>query len=264
MAACVALSPNTTASASAPASATPIPTPVLQSGESVANYMTPEKGVDYPNNDISVPGQTGYTTGQIGFYQPSATACASICDAVTSYPCVGFIYYAAGPLANKCYPKTLMTVSATSSIPDGSTIWAYKKINVGQQCCWTPGSNYGTSGPTSSCSSPFAWTLCTTSCWTYKCTGSMGTVYNGQCNSGPASVDASINAAVYTLLGFTGVSCTATAGVTANRSASGAITNVNAPSGSAGSAGSPTAANLVFMTSAAAVSTLAIAASLLA
>ena len=94
--------------------------------ESIQNFTKPEKGNDYPGNDIPVNGVTGA-------YAATASACASICNAISS--CVGFVYYPVtftGDIygltgvtisAGSCYPKTSMV--SPYAFPSGSEIYAY-------------------------------------------------------------------------------------------------------------------------------------------
>ena len=105
---------------------------LVQAQETIPNYTPPAQGSDYPGNDISVPGQTGYVSGGIGFTQTTATACANICDTITTTKCNCFVYYSGGLLANKCYPKTSCTSSSTSTILPGSTIWYYHSTAAGR------------------------------------------------------------------------------------------------------------------------------------
>jgi hypothetical protein len=100
--------------------------------ETIPNYTPPAQGNDYPGNDISVSGQTGYFSGMIGFFQPGATACANVCDTLTSGKCVCFIYYSEGLLANKCFPKSSCPTSSNKDIIPGSKIWFYRSTAPGR------------------------------------------------------------------------------------------------------------------------------------
>jgi hypothetical protein len=101
--------------------------------ETIPNYTPPVQGNDYPGNDIAVTGQTGYVSGGIGFSQTTATACANVCDSITTSPkCLCFVYYSSGPLANKCYPKSTCPTSSNSLIPAGSTLYYYHSTAAGR------------------------------------------------------------------------------------------------------------------------------------
>jgi hypothetical protein len=98
------------------------------------------------------------------------------------------------------------------------------------QCCTN---NYGTvptSAPTSSCSGSFSWTPCSQTCYTIKCCGtsSLGTgcAYYGDCSSSSPAQEGTNYNIMSAFGGATGVTCTASTGITATKSASGAITNV--------------------------------------
>ena len=114
---------------------------VILAQETIPNYTPPVQGNDYPGNDISVTGQTGYVSpsgsGGIGFSQTSATACANVCDSITTSKCVCFVYYSGGILANKCYPKSSCVSSSNSLIPAGSTLWYYHSTAAGRSTAST-------------------------------------------------------------------------------------------------------------------------------
>ena len=90
-------------------------------------FSFPEKGYDYPKNDILIAGSTGST-------QANAAACAAIC--IADPTCVGFVFHDqtfSGRIYNKqatisagsCFPKSSM--KTPYKFPDGAEIYAYRR-----------------------------------------------------------------------------------------------------------------------------------------
>ncbi len=144
---------------------------------------------------------------------------ASTSTATTATTATAAAAAAAAPAAGSGNSSPSTPTTSTSSAQMG-----------GPQCC---ASNYGavpTSPPTSSCSGSFSWTSCTQTCYNIKCCGtsSLGTgcAYYGHCSSESATQEGTNYNVLSAIFGATGVTCTATTGITATMTASGIITNV--------------------------------------
>jgi hypothetical protein len=92
-------------------------------------FSFPEKGYDYPKNDILIAGSTGST-------QANAASCAAIC--IADPTCVGFVSHDqtfSGRIYNKqatisagsCFPKSSM--KTPYKFPDGAEIYAYRRAS---------------------------------------------------------------------------------------------------------------------------------------
>ena len=104
------------------------------------------------------------------------------------------------------------------------------KAQAGPQCCISNIGAVPISPPTSSCSGSFSWKSCAFTCYNVKCCGTSylgtGCAYYGSCSPETATKEGTNWNVLSALGGATGVTCTATTGITATMSASGAITNV--------------------------------------
>ena len=122
------------------------------------------------------------------------------------------------------------TATANSLIPSFPSTTAANLKKGGPQCCTSNSGSVPTSPATSSCSGSFSWTSCTQTCYNIKCCGtsSLGTgcAYYGDCSSVSATQEGINYNVMSAAFGATGVTCTATAGITATMTESGSITNV--------------------------------------